>query len=109
MWPLDMGEPKGEEIKLRVPKLLKAKVRAIADQRYTSESEIVREAILEYIALREKQPPVNSGQESVEGIVAAAMQAGVEELQNEPKSPPILIRQQDVHAVGNPKSKTPGK
>lgn len=44
-----MATPKGEEIKIRVPLSMKAQVQALADARLSSESAIVREALLEYL------------------------------------------------------------
>lgn len=57
-----MSLAKTEEIKIRVPTALKEAVKAVADGRFTSESEIVREAIIQYLqnrapaALKESAP-----------------------------------------------------
>jgi Arc/MetJ-type ribon-helix-helix transcriptional regulator len=47
-----MATPKGESINVRLPAALKAAVKTIADSRFTSESEIAREAIVEYLKVR---------------------------------------------------------
>lgn len=51
---------KDEDLKVRVPGPLKRAVRSIADSRLTSESAIVREALLEYFERR--HPPTFSEQ-----------------------------------------------
>jgi len=43
---------KSEEIKIRVPASMKVAVGTIAKSRFTSESEIVREALLAYLAAK---------------------------------------------------------
>jgi Arc/MetJ-type ribon-helix-helix transcriptional regulator len=53
---------KDEEIKIRVPGAMKSAIKALASKRYTSESEIAREALLEYlrnrnVELREEPTP----------------------------------------------------
>lgn len=70
-----MPAPKDEEIKIRVPGAMKHAVQTIAARRMTSESEIAREALIEYLEsrvpklvseLRETPPPykVNSTQKA---------------------------------------------
>jgi hypothetical protein len=51
-----MPTPKDEEIKVRVPGVLKAAIRALAERRLTSESEIAREALLDYLRARNIDP-----------------------------------------------------
>jgi Arc/MetJ-type ribon-helix-helix transcriptional regulator len=56
---------KDEEIKIRVPGAMKSAIKALASKRYTSESEIAREALLEYlrsrnIELREYSEPATA-------------------------------------------------
>jgi hypothetical protein len=51
-----MSRAKSEEIKVRVPDGFKSAVLKIAHQRFTSESEIVREALLEYLRARNIDP-----------------------------------------------------
>jgi Arc/MetJ-type ribon-helix-helix transcriptional regulator len=56
---------KDEEIKIRVPGAMKSAIKALASKRYTSESEIAREALLEYlrsrnIELREYSAPATA-------------------------------------------------
>lgn len=43
---------KDEELKVRIPLVLKDAIRALARARMTSESEIVREALLDYVHQR---------------------------------------------------------
>lgn len=43
---------KDEEIKVRVPGSVKSAIREIAESRLTSESEIAREALIDYLARR---------------------------------------------------------
>lgn len=43
---------KDEEIKIRVPGSMKRAIKQVADGRFTSESEIAREALLEYLRSR---------------------------------------------------------
>jgi hypothetical protein len=43
---------KGRVIRARVPEVIKQAVKAISDARYTTESEIAREALLEYLVRR---------------------------------------------------------
>lgn len=43
---------KDEEMKVRVPAVIKAAFKQLADSRFTSESEIAREAFLEYLSTR---------------------------------------------------------
>jgi len=43
---------KDEEIKIRVPSAMKRAIKTLADKRFTSESEIAREALLEYLRSR---------------------------------------------------------
>jgi predicted transcriptional regulator len=50
-----MANPKTEDIKVRLPAAIKAALRQIADSRFTTESEIAREALLEYLARRNVQ------------------------------------------------------
>jgi Arc/MetJ-type ribon-helix-helix transcriptional regulator len=56
-----MATPKDSAIKVRLPQRLKEALKTIADERFTSESEIAREAILEYLRSRNievhEQPP----------------------------------------------------
>lgn len=47
-----MSLPKEQAIKIRVPSALKTTVTQLADARFTSESQIVREALLEYLQRR---------------------------------------------------------
>lgn len=47
-----MSLAKTEEIKIRVPTALKDAVKTVAEGRFTSESEIVREAIIMYLTTR---------------------------------------------------------
>ena len=47
-----MATPKTEEIKVRVPTSLKEGIVDIANSRMTSESEIVREALIQYLQSR---------------------------------------------------------
>lgn len=61
---LVMAMLKSEEIKIRVPAAMKAALKQIADSRFTSESEIAREALLDYLAARGI-----GGQELREGTV----------------------------------------
>lgn len=44
-----MSTPKDEEIKVRVPAPIKRAIQKIAADRFTSESEIAREAFIDYI------------------------------------------------------------
>jgi Arc/MetJ-type ribon-helix-helix transcriptional regulator len=64
-----MATPKDGGINVRLPRSLKNAIKAIADQRFTSESEIAREAIIEYlqtrnISLREEPDPYGSSSTS---------------------------------------------
>lgn len=76
-----MSHPKSEEIKIRVPATLKQAIKDIADGRYTSESEIVREAIIAYLtrepelthqALKETAPSYKTKNNSTAKANAAA-------------------------------------
>lgn len=72
---------KDEEIKIRVPAVMKRGVKAIAARRLTSESEITREALREYlerqgVELHEQAPPYKtSSLQAAEGKIVAAVQA----------------------------------
>lgn len=48
-------QPKEEEIKVRVPGSIKAGVQALAASRFTSESEITRQALIEYLSKHSPQ------------------------------------------------------
>lgn len=75
---------KDEEIKVRVPSAMKQAVQALASRRYTSESEIARQALLEYIeahtdvALRET--PVRYGKAAPNSAPPASRTAPVVEI-----------------------------
>lgn len=45
------GKP--DDIKVRVPAPMKRAIKRLADERFTTESEIAREAILQYLAARD--------------------------------------------------------
>lgn len=59
-----MSTPKDEEIKVRVPSSMKLAVQRIAEERYTSESAIAREAILAYLVRHGIQLPAGSAKSS---------------------------------------------
>lgn len=78
-----MSLAKTEEIKIRVPTALKIAVKHVADGRFTSESEIVREAIIMYLQTRNPEQlqdkPVSSGpaKAAAEAKIVAAVQEEV--------------------------------
>ena len=81
-----MPTPKNEEIKIRVPLAMKAQVQALAESRLSSESAIVREALLAYLErhaagqLREASAPYGPSGASADATPADISRKAVEAL-----------------------------
>jgi Arc/MetJ-type ribon-helix-helix transcriptional regulator len=67
-----MGKPKDQEIKVRVPEAMKLAVKALADRRFSSESEIARAALLEYL---ERHRALQESPDAVPAISSATAES----------------------------------